>query len=65
MPILDKLLEAMEEIKVLYVKVATLKKVVAHAALVKSQVLEPKVFNGEREMKILRIYSRTSRRTST
>ena len=51
--VFNKLREAMEEIEVLHVEIATLRKAVAHGAPVKSQVPELKAFNGERDMKIL------------
>ena len=50
---LDKLWEALEEIEVLNVEVATMKKAVAHIAPVKSCVSDPKAFTGERDMKVL------------
>ena len=53
LPVFDKLRDALEEIEVLHVEIATLKKVVAHSAPARSRVPEPKAFNGERDMKIL------------
>ena len=53
MPVFDKLWEALEEIEVLLVEIATLKMAVALGAPIKSRVPEPKAFNGECDMKIL------------